>query len=296
MNSFDYCLVDSVQAHWLGLVEHDWLCPLLKSREVLENFLREHGYGSGDAILPCPECGGHHSYVFLRDVTETIAEWKIERLRKGIDPLAGFVIYPYKNGEKWIFTDGSLGFHKEQLVEGSDTVLDKILDQLDPPFDAGFCLRFADRKIDDWCYSFEWHRPEPRGGNWYYCPQLDRDEWLSQAFYRYFKSVPPFLYFAWERIARKLPDDMFICPYELADQAILKIEKLDRGQFRAKVAFDDGRVLALKLGSEMPDFNEWRNSPMAGRAMLAKWYFEAQEGKRPAASEFESLRARTRDK
>lgn len=41
MNGYDYGLAESVQAYWLGLVEHDWLCPLLKSRDVLEAFLRK---------------------------------------------------------------------------------------------------------------------------------------------------------------------------------------------------------------------------------------------------------------
>lgn len=294
MNGYDFGLAESVQAHWLGLAEYEWLCPLLKSREVLEQFLREHGYGPGDAILPCPECGGHHTYVFLREVLGDIPEWKIDHLRQYLQSPNGFVIHPYRKEGKWLFTDGRLGFSGEQLVGGNETILDAILAQLDPPFDFGFSLRFADRKIEDWCYSLEWCRPEPQGGDWYYCPQLGRDEWLSQAFYRYFKAVPPMLYFAWERIPRKLPDEMPVVPYELADGSIFKIEKLERGQIRVKVALDDGRVLALKIGSEIPDFNEWRDSPVAGRAMVAKWYFEAQEGKYTDASEFERYRSRIR--
>lgn len=294
MNGYDYGLAESVQAHWLGLVEHDWLCPLLKSRDVLEAFLRKNGYGSGDAILPCPECGGHHTYMFLRTVLEAIPEWKIEHLRKSLESPNGFVIQPYRKEEKWLFTDGRLGFSDEQLGGGNETILDAILAQLDPPFDFGFYLRFADRKIEDWCYSLEWRRPEPRGGDWYYCPQLDRDEWLCQAFHRYFKAIPPLLYIAWERIPRKFPDDMPAIPYELADGAIFKIEKLDTGEYRVKVAFDDGRVLALKLGNEIPDFNTWRGSPNERKAMVAKWYFEAQERKHPDALEFERYRSRIR--
>ncbi len=292
MHNIYFGLAESVQAHWLGMIDHEWLCPLLKSRETLGQFLSGHGYGPGDAILPCPECGGHHPYVFLREVMGDIPDWKVKHLRRGLNPPRGFAIQPFIKEGNWVISDGRVGLIKEKLFGESPAILEAIFAQLDPPFDTGFCLRFADHEIEDWCYSLEWRRPETRGGNWYFCPELGREELLFQPFHRYFKSVPPQLFFAWERHSRKFPDEFPIIPYELAGEAIFKIEKLERGEIRLKIAFDDGRVLAIRIGHVMPDFSEWHDSSVESRALIAKWYFEAQAGKRPAASEFEVLRAR----
>ena len=103
-----------------------------------------------------------------------------------------FVIRPYKYYHTWVFDDPAVGLVREAFVSGADGIIELMVADV-PGAEEGFTLTFSAQSFPGHQTRLERVREED-GGNWYYCPELDREGWLCPALFKYFKTAPDHLY------------------------------------------------------------------------------------------------------
>ena len=101
-----------------------------------------------------------------------------------------FKIYPYKYKDMWMFDDGSVGLQQEVLF--TDQLIERATAKFKEP-EKGFCLTFGSKPFEGYQYILNW-KQEERGGNTYYCPELDAEGWLCPALFKYFIKAPKHIY------------------------------------------------------------------------------------------------------
>ncbi len=101
-------------------------------------------------------------------------------------------IHPYKHEGLWVFDDEKAGLTREPFVEGTDKVIDCMVDDI-PDASSGFTLLFSAVPFPSHQITFEWRREEA-DGNWYYCPDLALEGWLCPALFKYFERAPERIY------------------------------------------------------------------------------------------------------
>jgi hypothetical protein len=102
------------------------------------------------------------------------------------------VLFPYKYEGMWVFDDPSVGLHREPFVFGIDAIITHVVTSI-PNAENGFRLLFSTTPFPGYMVKLEWRREE-YGGNWYFCPQMDREGWLCPALFKYFDKAPTELY------------------------------------------------------------------------------------------------------
>jgi len=102
------------------------------------------------------------------------------------------VIFPYKYEDLWVFDDENVGLTKEPFVSGIPEIIDFFVKDI-PDADKGFKLIFSKQPFPEYKITFTWRR-EQYGGHWYNCEEIDKEEWLCPALFKYFDSVPATIY------------------------------------------------------------------------------------------------------
>jgi len=102
------------------------------------------------------------------------------------------VLFPYKYEGMWVFDDPAVGLQREPFVFGIDEIITKVVVSV-PNAENGFRLLFSPTPFPGYMIKLEWQREE-YGGNWYYCPQMDKEGWLCPALFKYFNKAPLELY------------------------------------------------------------------------------------------------------
>jgi len=102
------------------------------------------------------------------------------------------VLFPYKYEGMWVFDDASVGLHREPFVFGIDEIITRTVASIQNA-ENGFRLIFSPTPFPGYTIKLEWRREE-YGGNWYFCPQMDKEGWLCPALFKYFDKAPVELY------------------------------------------------------------------------------------------------------
>lgn len=102
------------------------------------------------------------------------------------------VVAPYQHAGTWVFDDAARGIFKEPFVSGIPEMIDQLVQPI-PEAGQGFRLLFSAREFPGYTHTLEWRREEA-GGNWYHCPELDREGWLCSVLFAYFNEAPRTLY------------------------------------------------------------------------------------------------------
>lgn len=102
------------------------------------------------------------------------------------------VLFPYKYEGMWVFDDPDTGLHREPFVFGIDEIITGVVASI-PNAENGFRLLYSTSPFPGFMVKLEWRREE-YGGNWYYCPQMDKEGWLCPALFKYFDKAPTELY------------------------------------------------------------------------------------------------------
>ncbi|MGA2868639.1 MAG: DUF6717 family protein [Verrucomicrobiota bacterium] len=105
---------------------------------------------------------------------------------------AMMVLFPYKYEDMWVFDDPDAGLHREPFVLGIDDMITQVVAKV-PNAEKGFRLLFSTQPFPGYWIKLEWRREE-YGGNWYFCPELDKEGWLCPALFKYFDKAPAELY------------------------------------------------------------------------------------------------------
>jgi hypothetical protein len=98
------------------------------------------------------------------------------------------VIHPYKYEGMWVFDDPRVGLQQEPFVAGSDTIIDRMVEQI-PDAANGVTILFSAAAFPGSQHEFLWQREE-LGGNWYFSPQFNMNGWLCPALFKYFEAAP----------------------------------------------------------------------------------------------------------
>jgi hypothetical protein len=85
---------------------------------------------------------------------------------------AMMVLFPYKYEDMWVFDDPDAGLHREPFVFGIDDMITQVVAKV-PNAEKGFRLLFSTQPFPGYWIQLEWRREE-YGGNWYFCPELDK--------------------------------------------------------------------------------------------------------------------------
>jgi len=102
------------------------------------------------------------------------------------------VIAPYKYAGTWVFDDPRVGLEREPFVAGIPEMIDEMVQGI-PNAEEGFRLLFSSQEFPDHTHKLVWRRGDEKG-NWYYCPQYDKEGWLCPGLFKYFDEAPPELY------------------------------------------------------------------------------------------------------
>jgi hypothetical protein len=102
------------------------------------------------------------------------------------------VLFPYKYEGMWVFDDPNVGLHREPFVFGIDEIITRTVVSI-PNAEDGFRLLFSPTPFPGYAIKLQWRREE-YGGNWYFCPQMDKEGWLCPALFKYFDKAPAELY------------------------------------------------------------------------------------------------------
>lgn len=102
------------------------------------------------------------------------------------------VIEPYRYADTWVFDDKRVGLEQEPFISGIPEMIDKMVADI-PNAKDGFRLVFSTQPFPGHELELVWRRPD-KGGNWYYCPPLDKEGWLCPALFRYYQKAPERIY------------------------------------------------------------------------------------------------------
>lgn len=102
------------------------------------------------------------------------------------------VIAPYKYAGTWVIDDSAVGLSREPFVSGIPAMIDEMVKDI-PDAEKGFRMLFSSRPFPGHTHKLTWRRGD-KGGNWYYCEQLDKEGWLCPALFRYYKDAPKEIY------------------------------------------------------------------------------------------------------
>lgn len=102
------------------------------------------------------------------------------------------VIEPYRYADTWVFDDKRVGLEQEPFISGIPEMIDGMVKDI-PNADKGFRLVFSTQPFPGHELELVWKRQE-KGGNWYYCPPLDKEGWLCPALFRYYQKAPERIY------------------------------------------------------------------------------------------------------
>jgi len=102
----------------------------------------------------------------------------------------------------WTFTDPEHGLTNEPLVDGADTLCERLLSTLDAdPFEYRFHLVFGDTKISRSAMKLvRWEKPSPLlpnqdFGTWYIAPHFGAlPVWLCPNLSHYFSTPPEIIF------------------------------------------------------------------------------------------------------
>ena len=75
-----------------------------------------------------------------------------------------------------------------------------------------------------------------------------------------------------------------------------RLETNDKGMVCMHVTFDDGSVMALVLGHEVPDFQQWLASGDERKARAARYYITLTEGLFPPRKEHDAWQREQRQR
>ncbi len=102
------------------------------------------------------------------------------------------LIHPYKYDGTWVFDDARVGLEREPFVSGADTLIDRMVEDLNDP-QSGVTLLFSAAPFPGAQHEFELRREEA-GGNWYFSEEFGMEGWLCPALFKYFEKAPARLF------------------------------------------------------------------------------------------------------
>lgn len=99
-----------------------------------------------------------------------------------------FKIAPYRHEHQWVFDDPAVDLIKEPFVNGTELLIDKLVEGI-PNAEYGFALLFSATPFDSSTVKLVWEREEA-DGNWYFCDAFNMSGWLCPALLKYFGTAP----------------------------------------------------------------------------------------------------------
>jgi hypothetical protein len=118
------------------------------------------------------------------------------------------LIAPYKHLGFWVFDDERVGLAQEPFVDGADTMIDRVVENI-PNAEKGFILVFSASPFPGHRYRLDWLRADEDGGNWYREEELGMEGWLCPALFKYFdealKRIEKNTYGVCELTAKPIP-------------------------------------------------------------------------------------------
>jgi len=113
-------------------------------------------------------------------------------LRPVVPANAIMIIEPYRYAGTWVFDDPAAGLSREPFVGGVPEMIDELVKDI-PNAEEGFRLLFSARPFPGYSHKLVWRRSDGTG-NWYYCPEVDREGWLCPALLKYYRKPPKEIY------------------------------------------------------------------------------------------------------
>lgn len=95
-----------------------------------------------------------------------------------------FTIFPYKEGDQWVFDDESKGLVKEAFVAGADTLLDILTQGKDKATVIFSENSFPDHQLEVILKSTD------ETGSFYFSEKYQHELWLCPALFLYYPIAP----------------------------------------------------------------------------------------------------------
>ncbi|NJD24859.1 MAG: hypothetical protein FIB06_05580 [Betaproteobacteria bacterium] len=128
MRGEDVKQVERIVTAWRAGKLPDVRCELLVDPEKLVAQLDAMGFRPGDALLPCPSCGGHHRWALLYELLEAI----LDRRKAGESNILRLVdIRIYEVAESYGGREGYAAYRAKAAEYFS-----KVAENLGKPVDA----------------------------------------------------------------------------------------------------------------------------------------------------------------